>query len=506
MNKYATNVTMEENCSITYIVKQIKPGTRVLEFGPATGYMTKYMKEVLKCEVYIVEIDGEAYENACVYSKGGICGNIEDYEWVELFADLKFDYITFSDVLEHLTDPWRVLKIASKFLKEDGKVLISIPNIAHNAVLIDLFNNKFEYRRTGILDNTHLRFFTHDSAVRMFEQNDLEVEEEDAVIFGLEYAGLENSEKDIHPDVWRALQLRKYGFVNQFLFTLRRKQENAADVRIAYKPMLSVEAVLYYSEGNGYDESRKLIEVTSFDGNNFKTSFAIPKDKNIDKIRIDLINSPGLIQKLKINSDAEILSINTIGGEIKEDVYYFYEGKTGLEIEYAQGENIGQIEIFGEFFLLTQEDLVKHVQQAESKILAKTGELEQRVFKLNEEKELVLRTITEREQAYQIQLGQLEVGYNAQLKQLDNEHDAKEKQLAIEYDNMSKALENEKNQVIMQCEEEIRKHEKQLADCHKELAATNEFLAKISENWWFKLFGREIYKTFQSMKENENKD
>lgn len=477
MNKYDTNVTMERNSSLTYIVKQIKPGTRVLEFGPATGYMTKYMKEVLKCEVYIVEIDEEAYEKARVYGKGGLCGNIEDYKWVELFADLKFDYITFADVLEHLTDPWRVLKSASKFLKEDGKVLISIPNIAHNAVLIDLFNNKFEYRRTGILDNTHLRFFTHDSAVRMFEQNDLEVEEEDAVIFGLQYAGLENSEKDVHPDVWKALQLRKYGFVNQFLFTLRKKQENAADVIAASKPMLSVDAALYYSDGSGYDESRKVIELISFDGNDFKTSFTIPEGINVDKIRIDLINSSGLIQNLKIHSNAEILSINAIGGEIKENVYYFYEGKTGLEIEYAQGENIGQIEISGTFFLLTQEDLVKRIQQTEAEMLAKTGESEQRLCELNEEKELVLRTMAEREQAYQTQLEQ-------QLEQ---------------YDNMLKALENEKNQVIMQREEEIREHKKQLA-------VTNEFLAKIFNNWWFKLFGKEIYKTFQSMKENENKD
>ncbi len=418
MNKYDTNVTMERNSSLTYIVKQIKTGTRVLEFGPATGYMTKYMKEVLKCEVYIVEIDEEAYENARVYGKGGLCGNIEDYEWVELFADLKFDYITFADVLEHLTDPWRVLKIASKFLKEDGKVLISIPNIAHNAVLIDLFNNKFEYCQTGILDSTHLRFFTHDSAVRMFEQNDLEVEEEDAIIKGVQYyAGLENSERDIHPDVWKALQSRKYGSVNQFLFTLRRKQENAADVIVASRPMLSVDAALYYSEGNGYDESRKVIEVISFDGNDFKASFAIPEGINVDKIRIDLINSSGLIQNLKIHSNAEILSVNTIGGEIKEDVYYFYEGKTGLEIEYAQGENIGQIEISGTFFFLTQEDWVKRVQQTEAEMLAKTGELEQRLCELNEEKELVLRTMTEREQAYQTQLEQ----YDNMLKELENE-------------------------------------------------------------------------------------
>lgn len=562
MNKYVTNVTMEENCSITYIVNQVKPGARVLEFGPATGYMTKYMKEVLKCEVYIVEIDEEAYDNARVYSKGGLCGNIEDYEWVELFADLKFDYITFSDVLEHLTDPWRVLKVASKFLKEDGRVLISIPNIAHNAVLIDLFNNKFEYRRTGILDNTHLRFFTHDSVVRMFEQSDLEVEEEDAVIFGLEYAGLENSEKDIHPDIWKALQLRKYGFVNQFLFTLRRKQENTTvDAVIASKPMLSLEAVLYYSERNGYDESRKVIGMISFDGNDFKMSFAIPEGVNIDRIRIDLINSSGFIRNLKINSNAEILNISAIGGEIKDDVYYFYEGKTGLEIEYAQGENIEQIEISGEFFLLTQEDLVKHIQQAEAEMLAKTGELEQRLCKLNEEKEHVLRIITEREQAYDTQLRQLENGYDTQLrqletgfdaqlrqletgydtrlrqletdhdtqirqlengydvqlrqlqsgydnqlKQLEAEHGDKEKQLTVEYNNMLKKLENEKNLLVMQREGEIQEHKKQLADCRKELAMTNEFLAKIFDNWWFKTFGKEIYKSFQSMKENENKD
>ena len=103
-NKYDTSITLEENSSLTYMLKNIEPGTTVLEFGPATGYMTKYLKEELGCKVYIVEIDEDACKRASAYAQEAICGSAEDLQWYEKFQDIRFDYITFADVLEHLVN------------------------------------------------------------------------------------------------------------------------------------------------------------------------------------------------------------------------------------------------------------------------------------------------------------------------------------------------------------------------------------------------------------------
>jgi len=77
------------------------------------------------------------------------------------FGEKEFDCILFGDVLEHLIDPWQVLRDAVRCLKDDGTALLSIPNVKHYRVLRDLiFLDSWEYTEEGILDSTHLRFFT----------------------------------------------------------------------------------------------------------------------------------------------------------------------------------------------------------------------------------------------------------------------------------------------------------------------------------------------------------
>ena len=71
-----------------------------------------------------------------------------------------FDYVITADVLEHLVEPWRVVANIRPHLKETGTLLASIPNIMHVSVMRDLLNGRFRYQDAGILDRTHLRFFT----------------------------------------------------------------------------------------------------------------------------------------------------------------------------------------------------------------------------------------------------------------------------------------------------------------------------------------------------------
>lgn len=86
-----------------------------------------------------------------------------------------FDYIILADVLEHLHDPERILQKLLPYLKADGSILCSVPNILNRHVISDLLRGKLEYQDAGILDRTHLRFFTMDSIVRVFERCGMEV-------------------------------------------------------------------------------------------------------------------------------------------------------------------------------------------------------------------------------------------------------------------------------------------------------------------------------------------
>ncbi|HET9956843.1 MAG TPA: class I SAM-dependent methyltransferase [Polyangiaceae bacterium] len=77
--------------------------------------------------------------------------------------------VIFADVLEHLVDPWSTLRRYRSILKPGGTLVASIPNVAHRVVLRGLFRMRWDYTDFGILDRTHLRFFTRDTAVELVE-------------------------------------------------------------------------------------------------------------------------------------------------------------------------------------------------------------------------------------------------------------------------------------------------------------------------------------------------
>jgi 2-polyprenyl-3-methyl-5-hydroxy-6-metoxy-1,4-benzoquinol methylase len=87
----------------------------------------------------------------------------------------KFDLIVFADVLEHLVHPRETLERFLPYLEDDGQILVSLPNVAAWTVRLGLLAGRFEYQSSGILDDTHLRFFTRQSAVRLCEHAGLEV-------------------------------------------------------------------------------------------------------------------------------------------------------------------------------------------------------------------------------------------------------------------------------------------------------------------------------------------
>lgn len=172
--KYNYEIDLEVDNSASLILRNIRPATKVLEFGPATGYMTKYMKDVLGCEVSCVEINSEAAEMAKSYTRKVVVGDLDDLRWINEFEQKYFDHIVFADVLEHLKNPWEVLRVAVQFLKDEGTVLTSIPNVGHVGLILDLIEGNFTYRPLGLLDNTHLRFFTRNSIMDLLRQCSLE--------------------------------------------------------------------------------------------------------------------------------------------------------------------------------------------------------------------------------------------------------------------------------------------------------------------------------------------
>lgn len=142
---------------------------KVLEVGPAGGYVTRVLVGDLDCTVHAVEIDPTAAASAQRHAHKTLIGSIEDQRILD-HLDTDYDVAIFGDVLEHLVDPWQVLRVVSDKLKPGGRVLASIPNVAHWTVRLGLLMGHFDYFETGLLDQTHLRFFTLSTVTRLFEE------------------------------------------------------------------------------------------------------------------------------------------------------------------------------------------------------------------------------------------------------------------------------------------------------------------------------------------------
>lgn len=150
-------------------------GKCVLEIGCATGYLSARLVQQ-GCTVYGVELDPELAAEAGRHCRDVIVGNIEQQEIRQQF-EKPFDVILLGDVLEHLVDPWDLLKWLRTMLLPNGFILVSIPNIAFYKIRCRLLIGRFDYVNFGVLDRTHLRFFTLPAFQRMVDDCGFQIEE-----------------------------------------------------------------------------------------------------------------------------------------------------------------------------------------------------------------------------------------------------------------------------------------------------------------------------------------
>ncbi len=141
---------------------------RVLDVGCAEGVMGGELKASLGAEVWGIEFVPEAAERAKQRLDRVLVGTVE--ENLDKLPDGGFDAVIFADVLEHLVDPGTVLARMRRKLSPRGEVIASVPNVRHWSVLKGLIEGRWDYRDAGILDRSHLRFFTRASLLEMFRR------------------------------------------------------------------------------------------------------------------------------------------------------------------------------------------------------------------------------------------------------------------------------------------------------------------------------------------------
>jgi len=156
--------------SLSKIVRHIQTKGRVLELGPATGYLTKYLKENIGCVVHAIEKSEEMAHEARKFCEKMIVADIDSIQLETQFSENTYDYIIIGDVLEHLRESEKTLISCRNLLTPDGKCIISVPNIGHASIIGGLIKGHFNYTHEGLLDRTHVHFYTRESLANLLQK------------------------------------------------------------------------------------------------------------------------------------------------------------------------------------------------------------------------------------------------------------------------------------------------------------------------------------------------
>ncbi|MFQ5778234.1 MAG: class I SAM-dependent methyltransferase [Terriglobia bacterium] len=168
--KYDTEVAVSQgDTPHTLLLELTGENKIVLDVGCATGNVGKGLVQ-RGCRVVGIEADAGAAALASPYYETLLVADLDQLDITANLPGAFFDVVIFADILEHLKHPARVLRQVRAQLAGGGYVLASIPNIAHASVSLALLRGEFRYQELGLLDSTHVRFFTLEGVRDLFEQ------------------------------------------------------------------------------------------------------------------------------------------------------------------------------------------------------------------------------------------------------------------------------------------------------------------------------------------------
>jgi len=146
---------------------------RILDIGCGSGVLGKSIKERQPCVYIGIELNKNASDDARKHLDFVYHADVEDFDFDDITGD--FDCIILADILEHLIDPWTVLRDLYRLLSPGGIIVCSLPNICHSSTYFEISRGLFRYQSAGIRDITHLRFFSQVTAFQMFVSSGFKV-------------------------------------------------------------------------------------------------------------------------------------------------------------------------------------------------------------------------------------------------------------------------------------------------------------------------------------------
>ena len=288
--------------SLAKIAHQITPGAAVLDIGCAVGELGHYLTEQKHCVVDGIEANPDAAAIARSFNRQVWEADLETASLAELLGESRYQYIVCADVLEHLRDPGQLIRQIANFLTPGGKLLVSIPNIAHVGVFLELLSGDFRYREEGLLDQTHLRFFTRRSFLYFLAENGFAGQIVDRTIVDLQHSEFSAIPLEImSPSLLREMQDWDDNITYQFIVEAYPQEigENVTpifplDKAVSHGPRFACQ-VFWRSNDEPFTETRSERILLPIGVGRQRVDFNLPKGL-VQSLRFDPSGQKGFLR------------------------------------------------------------------------------------------------------------------------------------------------------------------------------------------------------------------
>ncbi|MBI3343679.1 MAG: methyltransferase domain-containing protein [Gammaproteobacteria bacterium] len=288
--------------SLAKIARLIAPHAVVLDLGAGPGALGQYLSTAKQCTMDGVEYDPAQAQTAAPFYRNLQVADLEQADLTKIFAGQQYDYIVCADVLEHLRNPGHVVDQLPDLLKPDGRILLSIPNVAHAGLIADLLAGEFRYGPEGLLDETHVRFFTRKSLLEFLRQHRLRALSLDTVNIDIRASEFRARHIDaLPPKLYRYLRAQPDALTYQFIVEAAPADWIAQlpdlPATITPQPELHFACQLYWNtRDNDYREENSLTSLAQIGNDRQLIELALPSlNEELTGLRFDPADRPGFL-------------------------------------------------------------------------------------------------------------------------------------------------------------------------------------------------------------------
>ena len=301
---YQRAVVGDDQDSLSLISRLIAPGQTLLDLGMGTGGLGQFLSQQHPLVADGVTLNQAEADIARQWYRLTVVADLDSADLTALFAEQRYDVIVCADVLEHLKAPQNVLRQCKALLAPGGRLITSVPNAGYCGLVAELIRGDFRYRPEGLLDSTHLRFFTRRSLQRFFDESGWSTASVATTRRELPASEFKAEFDALPPAVARHLLALPDALTYQFISVLQPdatvvQDTSVAPAAVAAKALFS--AQVYWGTGGKYDEGAKQTTAGEIGIAEQSLHFQIPPSSvDYSQIRLDPADRPGFFRLYKL--------------------------------------------------------------------------------------------------------------------------------------------------------------------------------------------------------------